>query len=275
MNRISAVVCTKNSAETLETALKSLKSNTPDEIIIVDGNSIDKTLKISRRYTDKIYSDQGKGLALARQIGAEKAKGEYVAYIDADTELPDKNILNRMLRELLENKWVAIHARMRDPRKDKCYWEEGEDFHFNLRFNEPGEKKQLGTIVCLIKRSIILEYKFDPSFSGAAEDADLFHRLSTAGHKFGVSTLTAYHYHRSSFPNFYRQRIWYGKGNAQAIIKHKAINLFFTPLAIGLYGTGMSLYKLKPKFIPFYLIWMIILLSATIWGFILLIIPKN
>lgn len=161
---------------------------------------------------------------------------------------------------------MAIHAQIIDPRVNKTYWEEGENFHWSNTFNKPGEKKHLGTIVCLIKRDYLLKYKFDSSFEGAAEDADFYARLLKDGKKFGVSNVTAYHYHRASFEDFKKQRIWYGKGNARALIKHRAFILIFSPFAIFFYGLWKSLTNKKPKLIPFYMIWMVYLFYGTLVG---------
>lgn len=256
MNDISVVICAKNAEETIERTLKSILKNNHSELLLIDGNSIDDTVKITRDYTDKIYSDEGKGLAHARQTGVEKANGKYIAFVDSDAELVDDKTLIKMKKELVDNNWVAIHAQLIDPRGDKSYWEEAEDFHWRNRFNKPGEKDHLGTIVCLIKRDAIRKYKFDAQFYGAAEDADFYARLKKEGYKFGVSSLTAHHYHRSSFNNFVKQRIWYGQGNATAIKKHKVMSLFFTPMAIAAYGFYISILRKKPKIIPFYIIWM-------------------
>lgn len=266
MSEISVVICVKNAETTLKKAMDSLIKNRYKEIVVIDGNSTDNTLKIARKYTDKIFSDEGKGLGYARQLGAKKSIGKYVAYVDSDTELSDKNTLTEMLNELKNRNWVAIHAQMIDPRDDKSYWEEGENFHWVHTFNKPGEKDHLGTIVCIFRRDILLKYKFDLSFSGAAEDADLYARLKMDGHEFGVSEVIAYHYHRATFDDFKKQRIWYGKGNARAIIKHKAVHLIIVPFAIVIYGTLLSLYNKKPKMIPFYFIWMIYLFYGTISG---------
>lgn len=268
MNNISAVICVKNGEETIERALKSLVFNNPQEIIVIDGNSSDRTVEIAKKYTDKIISDTGKGLGYARQLGAELSNQEYIAYIDSDTELPKKNVLIKMLEELRINNWAAIHARILDPRVNKIYWENGENFHLNHTLNKPGEKQYIGTIVCLIRRDLILEYKFDSFFGGAAEDAEFYSRLKKNGYKFGVSMAIAYHYHRSSFKDFVKQRVWYGKGNAKGIVKHRAITLLFTPLGIFIYGVFLSLKKKKPKMILFYFVWMICLYYGIIWGLV-------
>jgi len=274
-NRITVVVCVKNGEKTLDRALKSVIENKPFEVIVVDGNSSDQTIDIAKKYTDKIYFDEGKGLATARQVGADNAHGDYIAYIDSDTELPHHNILELMLEELNNNKWVAIHAQLIDPRDDKVYWEQGEDFYWRSRFNVPGERKWMGTIVCLIRRDIILKYKFDTFFIGAAEDSDFYHRIGKKGYKFGISNTTAYHYHRASFKQFCKQRFWYGKGNARALMKHKAITLLISPFGITLYGVWLCMNKRQIKYIPFYMVWTVVLFSGTVIGLIEILLRHN
>lgn len=273
-DRISVVMCVKNGEKTIERALESVRKNRPYEIVVVDGNSEDGTLQIARRYTAQIYSDEGRGLAYARQLGAEKARGEYVAFIDSDTELPDEELLSRMLEELKENRWVAIHAQLLDPRDNKTYWERVENFHWITRHNRVGERKHMATMLCLIRRDIILLYQFDSFFRGAAEDGDFYHRIAAEGHKFGVSRRLAYHYHRASFKQFVKQRIWYGKGNARTMVKRKSISFIFTPLAIALYGIWLCASNKKLTFIPFYLLWTTALFVGTMIGLVELVFQR-
>ncbi|WP_297092711.1 glycosyltransferase family 2 protein [Thermococcus sp.] len=267
--QISVVMCVKNRENEIERALKSVKKQKGVlEIIIVDGNSTDRTIEIARRYADKIYSDKGKGLAFARQLGAEKARGEYIAYIDSDTELPKDDLLIRMIEEMEKHGWVAIHAQLVNPRKNKTLWEYCEDMHLETRFNKPGERKYIGTIVCIVKRDIVLKYHFDPFMKYAAEDTEFWSRVGQE-HKFGISRHVAFHYHRASFNDFVKQRIWYGKGNARAIAKHNAWKLLFVPLGIMAYGIFQALRCRKCiKCIPYYLVWGIALLYGTITGLV-------
>ena len=60
------------------------------EIIIVDKNSTDNTLDIARAYTTKIIKLSSKNINLAKQlnIAAEKAKGDILYFLHADTIPP-------------------------------------------------------------------------------------------------------------------------------------------------------------------------------------------
>lgn len=85
---ISVVIPTYNEEEYIGKCLEALKNcETPDyEIIIVDGMSIDRTLEICRSYTDRIIVEEKKeGIGPARNRGAVQAKGEIVAFLDADS----------------------------------------------------------------------------------------------------------------------------------------------------------------------------------------------
>ncbi len=86
MANISTVINTLNSAETLETCLKSVKELGP--IIIVDMYSDDNTLEIARKYTDKIYMHERVGyVEPARNFAIAKAESDWVLVLDSDEEL--------------------------------------------------------------------------------------------------------------------------------------------------------------------------------------------
>lgn len=98
--RVSIVVCAKNEEKYIGGCLRNLtKQTVKPEIIVVNGHSTDKTVSIAKRYADKIVEDKGTGISDARNTGWKVAKGDIVAYCDADC-LPHrdwvKNIIKRM-----------------------------------------------------------------------------------------------------------------------------------------------------------------------------------
>ena len=59
------------------------------EIIVIDNNCTDKTKEITEKFSGvKVVSEPKKGLTYARQRGFLEARGDILAYIDADTRLP-------------------------------------------------------------------------------------------------------------------------------------------------------------------------------------------
>lgn len=94
---ISAIIITKNEEKMIEECLKSLAFC--DEIIIIDSGSIDNTKGICQKYTDKIFPSDTGNFSEMRNLGAERAKGEWLLYIDADERIDDK-LQKKMLERL-------------------------------------------------------------------------------------------------------------------------------------------------------------------------------
>ena len=55
---ISVVVCVKNEESRIEGCLKSIITNHPSEIIVVDGDSSDNTAEIALKYTSRCRKDR-------------------------------------------------------------------------------------------------------------------------------------------------------------------------------------------------------------------------
>lgn len=86
---ISAVVLTKNAQETLDKCLSSL--NWCDEIVIIDDNSTDKTVRIAQKHKAKIYQhDLKENFAQQRNFGLNKAQEDWILFVDADELVSDQ-----------------------------------------------------------------------------------------------------------------------------------------------------------------------------------------
>lgn len=90
---ISVIVPTLNEEKYIKKCLKSIKKQKTKldyELIVSDCKSTDRTLKIAKRYADKITIGEKKGAAYARNKGASLAEGGILIFVDADTEIsPD------------------------------------------------------------------------------------------------------------------------------------------------------------------------------------------
>jgi len=89
---ISVIVPTFNEEGGIEACLKSLCDQTLPrdqyEIVVVDGNSKDKTREIAAKYADKVFIQTNKKVGGARNDGAMAAKYDIFATTDADCFLP-------------------------------------------------------------------------------------------------------------------------------------------------------------------------------------------
>lgn len=89
---ISVIVPTYNEEAGITACLRSLCSQTLDrdeyEIIVVDGNSSDRTRELAGEYADEVFIQTSKKVGGARNDGIMKAKGDIVATTDADCMIP-------------------------------------------------------------------------------------------------------------------------------------------------------------------------------------------
>ena len=83
--KISALILTNNEEEMIDDCLAQL--DFVDEIIILDQNSQDKTLEISKQYTTHVLKTQEEAFDKNRNTLSKMAKGDWLLYIDADERL--------------------------------------------------------------------------------------------------------------------------------------------------------------------------------------------
>jgi len=101
---ISAVVLAKNEEKNIKACLDNL--SWCDEILVVDDNSQDKTEEIAKKTGAKVFKRLlGHNFSDQRNFGLEKAKGEWVLFVDAD---------ERVSPAL----WYEIMATTNDPRSN-------------------------------------------------------------------------------------------------------------------------------------------------------------
>ncbi len=104
---ISVIIPVYNGANTIGQTIASCLSQTYEniEVIIIDNASTDNTKEVVHSFnSDKIryfYTDK-KGRSNARNMGLQKAKGEWIQFLDAD-DLLDKNKLEYGMKILKSN----------------------------------------------------------------------------------------------------------------------------------------------------------------------------
>lgn len=85
---VSVVIPAYNAAWCVQRAVDSVLQQSWDnyEILVVNDGSTDETLEVLAAYGDRIrvLSKENGGLSSARNHGIEHARGEFIAYLDAD-----------------------------------------------------------------------------------------------------------------------------------------------------------------------------------------------
>jgi glycosyltransferase involved in cell wall biosynthesis len=84
--RVSVIIPAFNEEEGLTDCLDAIQAlNTASlEVIVVDNNSTDRTAHVAETHGARVIPCPVQGIAAARNEGAKHAKGEFLAFIDAD-----------------------------------------------------------------------------------------------------------------------------------------------------------------------------------------------
>lgn len=265
---VSAVIPAYNEERYIKKCLESLSDQSYPklEILVVDDGSRDETVKIVKRFRKvKLINGEHRGPGFSRNLGAKRARGEILIFVDADMAF-DKDYVSNLVAPLVndkkiigtthdyevatntENIWSKLWGRVRVPR-DPNYW------------------KRI-VIFRAIRRKNFLELGgFDPSY-GYADDQSLWI-------KYGIRPLvamntTCYHRNPESLKETYKQSRWIGASIQSffldtAVIQHISV-IFLTllsPLAILIISVKKSFQNENWKlFFP----WMILFVGARYYG---------
>jgi glycosyltransferase involved in cell wall biosynthesis len=177
------IVPTLNEDRNIESCLASIKRQKyPNfEIILVDGDSSDKTVEIAKKYVDKILVKKDNGPGQARNLGVINTDAEIVAFTDADTEV-SPNWLDIIARNFSDPEVVGVGgiSKPKNPRIiDKIMFKMNLEWFCRLsaRFGF----YQFLTLNCAYRRDVFLKAGgFDESLS-MLEDIELSLRMRRFG----------------------------------------------------------------------------------------------
>lgn len=104
---LSIIVPVYNSEKLLRKCMDSIvnqKTKYNYEVIAINDGSTDGSLEILREYSYiKIIDKENQGVAIARNVGLDNARGKYVAFIDSDDEINEQYIEKLLNRAFEKN----------------------------------------------------------------------------------------------------------------------------------------------------------------------------
>ena len=100
--KFDIAICTKNNEPTILQSLQRIvRYASPSRLIVIDGNSTDRTTELASKIGAEVFSDHGKGLGYARNMALNLSETELLGYVDADAFITED--------------WLDILRHMNDP----------------------------------------------------------------------------------------------------------------------------------------------------------------
>ena len=249
VEQVTAVVPVRNAEAMLPGCLESLRRNGVQRVIVVDGQSSDRSQEIARTFGATVYSDHGDGLPAARTIGVVAAETDWVVLVDSDVRLPDTS-LSALLQEFDAGGYSALQAGLESV-SGPGYWGQA-----LVRHHRTGRSRSwFGLVATVVERRLLLDYGFDDAFK-SGEDIELRWRMASTGQKVGVSetVMVEHRFAGDDFRFALDQFLMDGRGLGLMVRKHRltGTRLAILPAAAAARGVFLSILRREPQWVPYY-----------------------
>jgi len=222
---LSIIVPVLNGEATIEPLLKSfLEMDYPKEkieLVIVDGNSTDKTRDIAARYPVKLLTEKREGPNVARNTGIKHTSGEIVAFTDSDCTVP-KNWVKKISENFKDQRIGCVGGNVK--RLNDDFLSKYADNSIIPVMRTYKKHKQLDSVGSLVgcpvgcnmsfRRTAIEDAGgFDENVRYSFEEDELIERICRNGYKVTLDPqVIVWHKHRSNLKDLLKQTFKYGRG---------------------------------------------------------------
>jgi len=221
---VSFIVPVYNSADTIKKCLESMQNisypKNKFEIILVDNNSKDRTIDIARKFTSKIYVDSTATISTLRNIGAKKAKGDILCFVDADCVI-SKGWLRDALENLKDDDAAMTSSKLYSVPEEASWVARTWQVHLTGRNKGKKKVKWFAPCALAIKKHVFLSIAgFDESLV-TCEDTDLGYRVGRKHRIISDKRLIFLHLHEpKTLFEFFQKEYWRGKDSVKVSLKY-------------------------------------------------------
>lgn len=215
---VSIIITSKDEEDVLEDLLESIKKQTYKkvEVILVDNNSEDNTLKIARKFKGIKICNFGPERSSQRNYGAKESSGDYLLFLDADMRLSPK-VVEECVRVVTSKKNIGCVV-IPEQSVAFSFWEKVKAFERSF-YNINGDP--ITDAARFIKKKVFIKAGgYDETITGP-EDWDLPETIRELGYKDGRISEKIYHRERSSsLVPLFLKKFYYGLYADRYLKKH-------------------------------------------------------
>jgi len=228
---VSILIPVLNADNTIGQVIQKVFDQTysPDnyEIIVIDNGSCDKTVRIITEYPVKlIYETTSPNSYLARNRGLANARGEIIAFIDADC-FPEREWLETLVKPFHNDRIGVVAGEVLSylPNNHIQAFYEFSGL-LEQRLKVEGDNPAIATANVAIRKQIFdIVGKFDDNFRWGG-DNDFGRRIqNNTDYRITFEPdAIVYHFHRKSFKAFMKHAYTYGLGKGRFELKYTTTN---------------------------------------------------
>ena len=221
--KVTIIVAAYNSQDTIEECLKSILAlDYPTgylEVIVMDGESKDSTLRIAEQFPIKVVSIRLNAPA-AYNYAMKIASNPILGFIDADAKV-ETDWLKKLVPHLDESKVAGVSGSIETWNRHNP-WARSIGYELKTRYRRIGKYTgRIATMNLLLKKVVVDEVGGWDESLPSQYDTDFGFRMSGLGYKIAYeATAVCYHFNRPTLGSFYRQQRQYGKNTLKLYFKH-------------------------------------------------------
>ena len=199
----SVVVPVYNGGEIFQRCLEALAASDfhDYELLVVDDGSTDGSRDTARRHDAEVLETGGRtGPARARNLGARRARGEYLFFIDADCEVEPSTLSRAAAALAADRGLVALFGSYDDRPAAPGLLSQYKNLQHHWVHQRGRQEATTFWAGCgMVRRTVFLELGgFDAARYArpSIEDIELGYRLSAAGHRIRLDPSVRVKHHK-------------------------------------------------------------------------------
>ncbi len=228
---VSVIIPAKNSQFTIKKCLDSLLNSgyKAYELIVINDGSTDDTENILSGYNNiKVLKTEGVGPSQARNIGISQAKGEFIAFTDADC-IVENNWLEELLKSFIDDKVAGVGGSQKSPEDDTAFGKRVQEFFsifgFAAEYVKSGVKIRATnhnpTCNSMYRKAVLIEAGGFLESLWPGEDVELDYRIKKKGYCIIFNpAAVVYHYRSADINKFSAMMFRYGKSQGFLVRKY-------------------------------------------------------
>ncbi len=231
---VSIIITTKNEGDVIKRLLESIlkQSYKNVEIILIDNHSSDNTLKIVKAFKKIRVYICGPERSAQRNYGSQKAKGDYLLFLDADMKLSNQ-VVNDCVFKMKDNRIGALC--IPEESIGGRFWEKVKAFERSF-YNLAGD--EITDAARFFRKKVFEKVGgYNEALTGP-EDWELTEKVRKS--KYSINRISAVIYHYEVIPNIYfllKKKYYYGL-KSSTYLKKNRISLI----------SPKTIYFLRPVF---------------------------